>query len=61
MYVPFITNKAKKCLSVSKIIYIKKRSNTCLEKEKITLKATITTAADDIYKYFSLFFGQNKT
>ena len=26
-----------------------------------TLKAPITTAADDIHKYFSLFFRENKT
>ena len=27
----------------------------------LTLKAPITTAADDIHKYFSLFFRENKT
>ena len=27
----------------------------------LTLKAPITTAADDIHKYFSLFFRKNKT
>ena len=27
----------------------------------LTLKAPITTAADDIYKYFSLFCRENKT
>ena len=27
----------------------------------LTLKAPITTAADDIHKYFSLFFTENKT
>ena len=27
----------------------------------LTLKAPITTAADDIHKYFSLFFWENKT
>ena len=26
----------------------------------LTLKAPITTAADDIHKYFSLFFRENK-
>ena len=28
---------------------------------KLTLKAPITTAADDSHKYFSLFFRENKT
>ena len=27
----------------------------------LTLKAPITTAADDIHKFFSLFFRENKT
>ena len=27
----------------------------------LTLKAPITTAVDDIHKYFSLFFRENKT
>ena len=27
----------------------------------LTLKAPITTAADDIHKHFSLFFRENKT
>ena len=27
----------------------------------LTLNATITTAADDIHKYFLLFFRENKT
>ena len=27
----------------------------------LTLKALITFAADDIHKYFSLFFRENKT
>ena len=29
--------------------------------EGLTLKAPITSAADDIHKYFSLFFRENKT
>ena len=29
--------------------------------QTLTLKAPITTAADDIHKYFLLFFGENKT
>ena len=28
---------------------------------ELTLKAPITTAADDIHKYFSLFFRENRT
>ena len=32
-----------------------------LRLEHLTLKALITTAADDIHKYFSLFFRENKT
>ena len=28
---------------------------------KLTLKAPITTAADDIHKYFSLCYKENKT
>ena len=28
---------------------------------RLTLKVPITTAADDIHKYFSLFFRENKT
>ena len=28
---------------------------------QLTLKAPIPTAADDIHKYFSLFFRENKT
>ena len=27
----------------------------------LTLKAPVTTAADDFHKYFSLFFRENKT
>ena len=27
----------------------------------LTLKAPFTTAADDIHKYYSLFFRENKT
>ena len=27
----------------------------------LTLKAPVRTAADDIHKYFSLFFRENKT
>ena len=27
----------------------------------LTLKALVRTAADDIHKYFSLFFKENKT
>ena len=27
----------------------------------VTLKAPVITAADDIHKYFSLFFRENKT
>ena len=34
----------------------------CLShKKNLTLKAPITTAEDDIHKYFSLFFRENKT
>ena len=29
--------------------------------QTLTLKGPITIAADDIYKYFSLFFRENKT
>ena len=39
-------------------------STTCtVTGKKLTLKAPITTAADDIHKikYFSLFFKENKT
>ena len=31
------------------------------KKHVLTLKAPITTAADDFHKYFSLFFRENKT
>ena len=40
------------------------RGAPCLLSENngiLPLKVPIMTAADDIHKYFSLFFGENKT
>ena len=37
-------------------------ANVMILQYKLTLKAPITTAADDIYKYFFIaFFRENKT
>ena len=52
----WILQKARLFLTINRIPF-----HTAFHHPPLTLTALIMTAADDIHKYFSLFFRENKT